>query len=1073
MITATQEIGHTLSSLQKGMLFDTLIDRNQGVYSCQMTFNFDCGLDISLFKKSFQILFERYDILRTCLSSDMQSLFINNDKITLPFTYIDLSQLPDNEKQQKLNNILLHDRQEGFYQLPSLMMKVCVLRISKTAYKAIWTRHHLLLDGISAHYLVNELFSNYDKLTQQETIPHQEKVPYETIPENTIKSSDSKTAHYWQQHLKNYSLSKTTPVEATLTTNSNTKQLAIENILIKINKTTTDKIIDFCKQASTTATMGVVLQAAWAKTLSVYSQSPVVNFGFVRSYPQAVRKNKLGLYINTLPVAVDFNSLKKISNLLNTLAKHSQQIKKDVDIPLNTLREISKVPIEFPLFDTIVDFKKYSINDALNENHPDIKVTCNFDLATNYIIVVEATQRKEGLDINFRYHDKKYTRNYMQRVAAYFELVLKEIINQTDQPIEKLTEIHPDELKKIDSFNRHIIRHYDLNQSIHGLFEKQVTKTPDAIAISYRGHSLSYREVNEKANVLAHYLMHIGMQKSQRIVLHLKEGIDTIISILAALKAGCIYTYINPSYPTHYIPKIINQLKPQAIILDCPLIKDLQIIQHGLKIVNVTLLDLTPSRSVYSSNNPNVNVTGDDSAYIIYTSGTTGVPHGVEVKHSSVINTISYTAEALKVDEKSKLLQIASLSFDVAVAEWATGLLFGAQLFLMRKTFFNPEEIFREIENNKITTIIVASSILSALPKKNLPSLQTIAIGGESPSLDCVNYWSESHELIQIYGITEASICSTIKSPLDKKSLNCVGKPYPNTKIYILDEKLCHTPIGVPGEIYISGAGLAKGYWNNNTLNDSKFLNNLPVKLSGNNEIFYRTHDKGAWLENGELEFLGRQDDIIKFRGHSVSLKDIESVIQTYPGINRVAVLLQKISNADEIIAYLSVDDIETFSQSELKKHIANCLPFYVNSTHIFILDEMPLTQHGKINKSLLKPPTPDVNKPLFSHKNKYVKLIVDTISAILPFNKIDKDLTFMALGLNSLLMLELANKLSKELGEKIPVTLLFTYFTPKSLGDHLKNKAESEKNMALQINNSINRKHHAFRAFAKDLNHE
>jgi len=488
----------------------------------------------------------------------------------------------------------------------------------------------------------------------------------------------------------------------------------------------------------------------------------------------------------------------------------------------------------------------------------------------------------------------------------------------------------------------------------HQMFEQQVTRTPDAPAVVFGEQRLTYVELNRKANQLAHYLIKHNVSADVLVGVCVKRSIDMVIALLGILKAGGAYVPLDPAYPPDRLSYMIADAKPAILLAQESLLNLLN--SAGREVL---CLDRDwPLVARESQENAIGVATADTLAYVIYTSGSTGKPKGVALEHRGLSNLCVAQADAFDVDQNSQVLQFASISFDAAVSETFVTLTKGACLHLIRQEALRSAyEIISLMEKSAISVVTLPPSLLAVLPRKPLPALKTLVLAGEAWPPELARNWGSGRRMLNAYGPTEGTVCATwFKADTSLDHSVPIGKPLANVKIYILDEHFCPVPIGVPGELYIAGPGLARGYLHRPELTKERFVTNpFCHEYSGR---MYRTGDKAKYLEDGNIEFLGRIDNQIKLRGYRIELGEIEATLTTHEAIGNAVVIVREDHPGEKrLVAYVIATSEVTIST--LKLHLKATLPDYMVPQNFVFLDALPMSPNGKVDRKALPSPTP------------------------------------------------------------------------------------------------------------------
>ncbi|HEX5127623.1 MAG TPA: amino acid adenylation domain-containing protein, partial [Rhodocyclaceae bacterium] len=492
---------------------------------------------------------------------------------------------------------------------------------------------------------------------------------------------------------------------------------------------------------------------------------------------------------------------------------------------------------------------------------------------------------------------------------------------------------------------------------VHELFERQVEKTPDAPAVVFEDQSLTYAALNAKANQLAHCLIAKGVGPDVLVGLCAKRSLEMVIGLLGILKAGGAYVPLDPAYPTDRLAYMIDDARPALVLCQEALLGHLK--YDGINTVCLDRDWLSISHS--DSSNPVTRALPQTLAYVIYTSGSTGKPKGVALAHQGLCNLCLAQADAFEVENASQVLQFASISFDAAVSEAFVTLTQGACLHLLRQEALRSTyEITKLLEKSAITVVTLPPSLLAVLPQKSLPALKTLVLAGEAWPPELARIWARGRRMLNAYGPTEATVCATWNQ-VDASVEHTVpiGRPLANTHVYILNERLVPTPTGVPGELYVSGIGLARGYLNRPDLTAERFVANPFSSEPG--ARMYRTGDKARYLEDGNIEFLGRVDSQVKLRGYRIELGEIEATLIAHEAVKDAAVMVREDHPGEKrLVAYIVVDS--EVSAQALKVHLKASLPDYMLPQSFIFLDAMPVSPNGKLDRRAL--PKPNTDRP-------------------------------------------------------------------------------------------------------------
>ena len=702
-----------------------------------------------------------------------------------------------------------------------------------------------------------------------------------------------------------------------------------------------------------------------------------------------------------------------------------------------------------PIFDLAIALENIHHLSALEKIDNDITVT--FAVENNLI---------RG---NVLYKSSLFEAQTIELFKQYYLNALETNINHVNCQISELSLITKSDRTQILKDFNHNSREYPVTETINRLFEAQENKTPDAIAVSYRGESFTYQELNREANKLARLLKQFKIQPGEFIAVVQTRDINFLISILAILKVGGVYLPIDSTYPAARIKHMLTDSQVQTVltdeaskellnelIVDCPEVKHLVCVKERSNVGN--------------SDNLNVERSGTDLAYIIYTSGSTGLPKGAMIRHGGAINHIYAQYEALNLTQDLKFLQSAPASSDISVWQFLAPLLIGGKTVIIDKeTICDIPKLFQVIQQEQITLVELIPVVLKGLVEyistldikaRQLPSLQWMMVTGESVLVSLVNDWLKLYPNIPIvnaYGPSEASDDITqaiIDKPLPPNRRTVpIGKPLANLNLYILDKDLKILPIGVPGEICVSGYGIGAGYWCNKEKTQASFIPNpfpqtvkpLPGVAT---DLLYKTGDLGRWLYDGSIEYLGRIDNQVKIRGFRIELGEVESVLIQHPEIaTAVAKIITDDSGDKTLAAYVVPKNSDLVNNNgliqRLRQFLEARLPQQMIPSALMSLTAFPLTPSGKIDRHAL-PAIEDTPREFIPPQTETEKTIAAIWQAVLKRSRISLDDDFFELGGHSLFATQVISRLREEYQQEIPLRCLFEETTVAQLATYL-----------------------------------
>ncbi len=1013
---------YPLSPLQEGLYFHWLKDPGSPVYFEQMSYRVKGRLEIDLLKQSYRTLIHRHAILRTSFSYTLgeKPLQIVHKDSYSDLLYLDIS----GEPGFSIEEFKREDRSNGFDLHDKSQIRLTILELGDDIYEFIWSHHHILMDGWCGSVLIREFFQLYYGLLRSE-LPDLNKVhPYATFIEWLMQRDRQHSLQYWKKYLSGYDTVSTLPAKSIRQKGRYISREATCRISGSIRRS----ITAVCAGAAITE--NTFIQAAWGILLARYNNTDDVVFGSVVSgRPAELRgiEEMIGLFINTIPVRIHMEEGLTVRQLLKTIqekaiagSEHHYSQLADIQSDSGRGRE---------LFDHVLVFENYPVREMVEQTIDSSSMISflsfsNFEQA-NYdfsIMVVPG----DTLQIRFIYNTEKYEDFLMDRVRDHFFMIVSQLVERMDSPVHNINFLLPEEERQLLATFNDTEKPYPVRTLLQ-LFEEQAEKTPDATAVVYESAVLSYKELNEMADKMGHYLQEkYAVKPDDLIGIRLPRTEWAVISILGVLKSGGAFVPVDPEYPEDRIAYMMNNSKCLAVIDE----EELGAFRDELK-----------KGREYPGHSPASSLQPEHLAYVIYTSGSTGKPKGVMIRHATIVNTMLSQKEIFDIRPNEKGLQFASLSFDASVAEIFYILIAGATLYIFREEDKkDPVLLEKYISENDIDLACIPPTFLNLMEIENIKKLRRLITAGEQAIPGKALSFLKYGTYYNAYGPTESSICAAIFRADRKEAEKIhdavpIGIPIANTQLYILDDWDRLMPAGVQGEICIGGSGLSKGYLNQPELTAQKFVKN-PFKPG---ERMYRTGDIGKWLPDGNLVFLGRKDEQVKIRGYRVEPGEIENIIQQHPDIDSAVVVAREDKTGEKVlIAYLvgqKVPDV-----SNLRSFLSKSLPHFMIPAYFIHLAEMPLTPNAKVDRKSLPAPqglNMEISRQCVAPRNSMEERLVAVWQELLEKDKIGIEDNFFEAGGNSIKIIRLAKLAGEVLEKQISITTLFRYSSIKELVDY------------------------------------
>ena len=751
------------------------------------------------------------------------------------------------------------------------------------------------------------------------------------------------------------------------------------------------------------------------------------------------------------------------------------------------LLEIPTSANRCPFFDIVVLLENIHSHNNLN--------LLNNDITFSFLIEGEVIRG------TIKYSEQLFQNENIKLMSRYYVNVINDIVNNINTKISDIIILKDtDKHQLLKTFNDNT-RDYPIKQTINQLFEQQVSKTPNNIAVVHKGTQLSYKEINKKANQLAKLLRELGVSKGEFVGILKDRDINFLIAIIAIYKAGGAYVPIDSDYPKHRVEYMLSNSEIKYLLTDFSLLNSVpSLLKNDLQLLSIICLDdVTPEGSLLNENTDiNIYSKSDfdilssdnlehvnkaiDPAYMIYTSGSTGLPKGTVVRHDGAINHIYAQFDELELTEDFCFLQSAPSSTDISVWQFLAPLLIGGKTAIVDiETVAIPDQLFKVLFSEKVTVVELVPALFtslleyaSGLPKHKrvLPNLKWMMLSGESVSPKLVNKWLEIYPHIRIanaYGPSEAADDITqfiADKPFSENQRTVpIGKPLANLNLYILDSEMKLLPIGAPGEICVSGIGVGAGYWKNEQKTKDSFVpnpfthgrKNLPENRQ---DLIYKTGDLGRWLSNGNIEFLGRIDHQVKIRGFRVELGEIETFLGQHQSVKEVVVVVHQ-EEADnlQLVAYVVASTEEVPSINELRSFLKEKLPDHMIPSFFVMLENLPLAPSGKVDRKALPKPDnlrPELDTAYVSPRNEIERKVADIWQKVLNVEKVGIQDNFFDLGGHSLSVLQVYSKLRELFPNNLVMTDLFKYPTISSISRYLNQEEDSFANQSDELNQEL-----------------
>jgi amino acid adenylation domain-containing protein/non-ribosomal peptide synthase protein (TIGR01720 family) len=1034
---------YPLSGVQQGMLFESLYAPDSGVYFQQWICTLNGQLNVPAFEQAWQQVVARHSILRTAFVWEelTQPLQVVYRQVDVQLQTHDWQQLSAQQQQQQLEQLLQSQRQQGFQLSVAPLIHLCLIQLSANSYQFIYNHHHLLLDGWSMPLLLQDLLQFYQAISQGDSFSLQPTLSYRNYIAWLQQQDLTQAEQFWQQKLLGFNAP--TPLIVDKSSSVEQQGSGYSTQQIQLTTKATAQLQTFARQHQ--LTMNNLVQATWAILLCRYSQETDVVFGAtVSARPPAILgiESMVGIFINTLPVRVQVSEDTQVLALLKDLQAQQVESEQYSYSSLAEIQGLSDVPRGTPLFESIVVFENYPIDEALQHNNYSFSLDNIYAIEqTNYPLTVVAVPG-EQLFVKISYDTSRFGDAAITRLLGHFQTLLEGIVAHPEGRILQLPMLtQPEQQQLLIEWNDTQVD-YLQDKCIHQLFEEQVERTPDAVAVVFDNQQLTYHELNSRANQLANYLKTLGVKPDVLVGICVERSLEMVVGLLGILKAGGAYVPLDPEYPIERLHFMLEDAQVRVLLTQQRLLEKLP--EHQSHVV---CLD-TGWRSVsqFSEEQAIASVQATNLAYVIYTSGSTGKPKGAMNTHRGICNRLLWMQQAYQLTAVDSVLQKTPFSFDVSVWEFFWPLLIGARLVVAKPSGHKDSAYLANIiKQQQITTLHFVPSMLQVfleeLNLQNCTSLKRVICSGEALLWELQQRFFArlNCELHNLYGPTEAAIDVTYWEcqPDDNLTIVPIGRPIANTQIYILDKNLQPVPIGIPGELHIGGVGLARGYLNRPELTQEKFIpnpfNNSKFKISyGKASLqkskLYKTGDLARYLPDGNIEYLGRIDNQVKIRGFRIELGEIEAALSKHQDVQTSCVIVREDIPGDKrLVAYIVPQPQTTPTISVLRSFLKEKLPDYMIPSAIAILESLPLTPNGKIDRRALPQPEArtGIENDIVLPRTPIEAKLAEIWAQVLRIEQIGIHDNFFELGGDSILSIQIISR-AKVGGIKLTVKQLF-----------------------------------------------
>ncbi|MET7798190.1 amino acid adenylation domain-containing protein [Streptomyces decoyicus] len=1018
---------YPLTPMQAGMLFHTLADPDAPTYFEQMAFVFDGVSDVDLLARAWQTVTDHLEILRGSLVWDQvdRPLMVISQQAELPVRHLDWRGMPEADQQEALERFLAEDRAQGLDLSVAPLARLALIRTSDTSVRVVRTSHHVLLDGWSTFQMLAELSTAYEALVAGETPALPARRPFSAYVQWLEEQDLAQAEEYWRGLLAGFE--EPTPLPYDRRPASSHQARSTNSLVERFSPQESQELFAFARRHR--LTVNAVVQGAWALLLARHSGERDVVFGATVSGRPADLPgidSIVGMMINTLPVRITADGGTPVAEWLGEVQRAQVEARGYEYVPLGQIQSWSGVERGTNLFESLVVFENYPMNDRTAADQGLRLRGLEGVEATNFPLNLIAYAGDE-FAYSLSYDAELFDEPTITRLARHFAALLSALVAEPQRAVSAVPMLSDGEFDQV-------VREWNARSAVRVAddlvlerFAHWVAARPDAVAVSCGAESLTYRELDERANQLAHRLVSLGAGPDQPVGLDTERNLHGVVGLLGIWKSGAAYLPLDPVYPAERLAYMLRDSGARLLVTH-------QGVRERLPDTDAAVVDLDadgPALRELPATAPGVALDSGHLAYVIYTSGSTGKPKGVGVTHANLANHLAWLKSAFPVDPSDQILMRTSISFDVSVWELMLSVLSGATGHIVSTDMSkDPFRLADFMDRHGITHAEFVPSLLGAIPLDRKPkALKRIFTGGETLPKGLADELCAAWgvPLVNLYGPTETTIQITAQEYRGAGTGETVpiGGPIANASLFVLDADLRPVPAGVAGELYAAGPVLARGYLRRPGLTAERFVA-CPFGTPG--ERMYRTGDVVRWRGDGRLEFIGRADDQVKIRGFRIELGEIEAALAAQEGVGLVTVVVREENPGDKrLIAYFTAD--RDLTSGELRSALSGSLPDHMVPAAFVRMDRMPMTPNGKVDVKAL--PRPEIHGDLLG--SRYVaprdaaeETLAGIWATVLGVERVGVHDNFFDLGGNSIVAIRVVSRAHQALGVQLSPRLLF-----------------------------------------------
>ncbi|SEU41903.1 amino acid adenylation domain-containing protein, partial [Myxococcus fulvus] len=1017
------------SFAQQRLWFLDQLDPGSPAYNMPIALRLEGIVDTRALERAFTEMVRRHESLRTTFRAGPEQVVHGPSPVTVPV--VEVSSLDEGQVQRWVDE----EARRPFDLARGPLLRAKLLRLGEQRHILLLTMHHIVSDGWSMGVLVRETAALYAAFRAGQPSP---------LPELSIQYADyaawqrawlqgealEAQVSWWKEHLSGAPPLLELPTDFPRPARQGFGGALVSRVL---PRSLVESLQALCRREGSTLFMA--LMAGLQAVLSRYSgqEDFVVGTGIANRH-QAETEDLIGFFINQLPLRARLGGNPSFRELLSRVRKDTLGAYAHQDLPFEEVVKAvnpERNPAHAPLFQVALVLQnqpdsELKLPDLTFHLQPANTGTSRLDLT------LSAAETAQGLSFGVEYRTDLFTAETVDGLIRHLGVLLEKAVERPEAPVASLSLLTEAEQRRVLVEWNDSARDFPREATAHSLFEAQARRTPEAEALRFEGTSLTFAQLDSRANQLAHHLRSLGVRPEVPVALCLERSLDLVVSMLAILKAGGAWVPLDPTYPAERLSFILRDSSAPVLLTTEALAKQLPVSAQQRVLIDSEAAKIATQPTTA----PESGAVADNLAYVIYTSGSTGTPKGTLLQHRGFSNTALAAGRRHGFSPASRVLQFASFSFDASVAEIFGALLAGSTLVLAPRERLMPGAPLRDLlRDESISAVTLTPSVLAQLNPEDFPSLSTLISAGEACPPELVSRWGSRVRLLNAYGPTEVTVCASISEPLLPGQTPSIGTPWDNVRLFILDASLRPLPVGVPGQLCIDSVGLARGYLHRADLTAERFVPNPFSNTLG--ARLYLTGDKARWLADGTLEFLGRLDSQVKLRGFRIELGEVEAALLLHPSVSQAVASIRTETSGDKrLVAYVVGEDVDV---SVLRDFLKLRLPEHMVPSAIAQLDALPLTPNGKVDRDALPALDSQTSTREYVAPRTPTEIRLAALWAeLLHVERIGLTDDFFELGGHSLLATQLVSRVRATFGVELALRDLFSVPTIEALAQRV-----------------------------------